>query len=121
MERPSIALDADNPGSDVAAETAAALAAAAILFAEEDSAYAEELLLHAIVLLEFAQTNRGEYDDSIPSAKSFYRSLSYGDELAWAALWLYYATDDDQYLTFADDIIAEFNLADTTVTPTGKF
>lgn len=78
MERPSIKLDANNPGSDVAAETAAALAAAAILFSDEDSDYAEELLTHAIVLLEFAQTYRGEYDESIPSAKSFYRSLSLG-------------------------------------------
>ena len=120
MSRPAIALDADNPGSEVAAETAAALAAAAILFSDEDSEYAEELLTHAIVLLEFAQTYRGEYDESIPSAKSFYRSLSYGDELAWAALWLYYVTDDNQYLQYADDIIAEFNLDDTSVTPTGN-
>ena len=60
MARPALALDENNPGSDVAAETAAALAAAAILFSDEDSEYAEQLLTHAIVLLEFAQTHRGE-------------------------------------------------------------
>ena len=35
MARPALALDENNPGSDVAAETAAALAAAAILFSDE--------------------------------------------------------------------------------------
>ena len=48
------------------------------------------------------------------------RSTSYGDEIAWAALWLYWATDDDQYLTVADDFISEFNLDDVNSSPTGN-
>ena len=39
MARPALALDENNPGSDVAAETAAALAAAAILFSDEANGY----------------------------------------------------------------------------------
>ena len=50
----------------------------------------------------------------------FKRSTSYGDEIAWAALWLYWATDDDQYLTVADDFISEFNLDDVNSSPTGN-
>ena len=52
--------------------------------------------------------------------EQFKRSTSYGDEIAWAALWLYWATDDDQYLTVADDFISEFNLDDVNSSPTGN-
>ena len=76
MARPSFAVDEDNPGSDVAAETAAALAAAAILFLDQDTTYAEQCLGHAIDLLEMAILYRGKYDDSVESAKTFYRNCS---------------------------------------------
>ena len=76
MARPSFAVDEDNPGSDVAAETAAALAAAAILFLDQDTTYAEQCLGHAIDLLEMAILYRGKYDDSVESAKTFYRKCS---------------------------------------------
>ena len=117
MSRPSFAIDADNPGSDVAAETAAAFAAAAILFLDQDTTYAESCLAHAIDLLEMALLYRGKYDVTVESAHTFYPSADYGDEIAWAALWLYWATDDTQYLTVADNTIAEFNL--DQVSPTG--
>ncbi len=42
------------PGSDLAGETAAALAAASILFKDADSAYSEKLLTHAKQLFNFA-------------------------------------------------------------------
>ena len=34
----------------------------------------------------------------------------YGDELAWAALWLYKATKDSSYLDKAKNLYNEFNL-----------
>ena len=76
MARPSFAIDEDNPGSDVAAETAAALAAAAILFLDQDTTYAEQCLGHAIDLLEMAILYRGKYDDTVESANQFFRNCS---------------------------------------------
>lgn len=45
--RTSYRIDEQHPGSDLAAETAAALAAASIAFRETDSIYASQLLEHA--------------------------------------------------------------------------
>ena len=45
---PSYKVDAENPGSEVAAETASTLAAASILFKDVDSEYSDILLKHAI-------------------------------------------------------------------------
>jgi len=42
-----------NPGSDVAAETAAALAAASIVFRDSDAAYSTKLLQTAAKVIEF--------------------------------------------------------------------
>lgn len=88
MARPSFAIDEDNPGSDVAAETAAALAAAAILFLDQDTTYAEQCLGHAIDLLEMAILYRGKYDDSVESAKTFYRNCSLNVRQMFAILVL---------------------------------
>jgi Glycosyl hydrolase family 9 len=40
-------IDATNPGSDLAAETAAAMASASVVFRQSDPAYSNELLEHA--------------------------------------------------------------------------
>ncbi|CAL4100749.1 unnamed protein product, partial [Meganyctiphanes norvegica] len=48
MARPAYKIDANNKGSDLAGETAAALASASILFKESDPAYAKNLLEHAV-------------------------------------------------------------------------
>ena len=53
-EYPAYKLDASHPGSDCAAETAAALAAAYLLFKETDSSYAQTCLKHAIEIYDFA-------------------------------------------------------------------
>ena len=42
MERPAYRVDASCPGSDVAGETAAAMAASSLVFAEDDPAYAAD-------------------------------------------------------------------------------
>ena len=101
LERPAFKIDAQNPGSDLAGETAAALAAASIIFRSSDEIYADELLNNAEQLYEFAETYQGVYSDSITQAQCCYSSTSYDDELAWGAIWLYKATNDNSYLTKA--------------------
>ncbi|KAI0497132.1 hypothetical protein KFK09_023460 [Dendrobium nobile] len=94
-------IDSDHPGSEVAAETAAAMAAASMVFRTWSPSYSALLLRHARELFEFADRRRGRYDSSVPAAKGYYPSLSgYGDELLWAALWLRRATGDSQYLDY---------------------
>lgn len=108
MARPAFKIDAANPGSDLAAETAAALASGAMLFQSTDPAYAAALLDHAHALYAFADAYRGKYSNSIPQAAAFYNSWSgYQDELTWGAIWLYRATGDTTYLTKA---IAGYNM-----------
>ena len=64
----------------------------------EESKFHYESNKFQIIYHSYLTSKFSRYDESIPSAKSFWRSLNYGDELAWAALWLYYVTDDNQYL-----------------------
>ena len=106
LGRPAYKVDPANPGSDLAAETAAALASASIVFratgVSENVAYADQLLDNARQLYTFADIYRGRYSDSIPQVQSFYNSWSgYTDELAWGAAWLYQATGEQQYLAKA--------------------
>lgn len=109
MERPSFRVDAERPGSDVAGEAAAALAATAVLFRESDPDYAARCLTHARQLFAFADRYRGVYSDAIPDARAYYNSFSgYQDELAWAAAWLAKATGEAAYLEKAERIFAEF-------------
>ncbi|KAI9115606.1 hypothetical protein K1719_013275 [Acacia pycnantha] len=94
-------VDADNPGSEIAGETAAAMAAASIVFSRTNPHYAHLLLHHAQQLFEFGDKYRGKYDESIGVAKGYYSSVSgYRDELLWAAIWLYKATQNDDYLNY---------------------
>ena len=73
MERPSMKIDAQNPGSDLAGETAASLASASILFKGKDDVYSAKLLDHAKRLFNFADKYRGKYSDSIHDAANFYK------------------------------------------------
>jgi endoglucanase len=103
MSRPSYKIDTSCPGSDLAGETAAALASASIIFASSDATYASTLLTHAENLYSFADNYRGIYSNCITDAQSFYTSYSgYNDELVWGALWLYLATNNSSYLTKAE-------------------
>ena len=114
-EYPSYKVDASNPGSDVAAETASALAAASLLFKDSDSAYAQTCLKHAIEIYDFADKYRGEYSKSVPQASGFYTSYSgYTDELVWGAAWLLRATGEEKYREMFDKIAeAEYGEQDT--------
>nr|ADB12483.1 endo-beta-1,4-glucanase [Coptotermes formosanus] len=110
MARPAYKIDAARPGSDLAGETAAALAAASIVFKGVDSSYSANLLDRAKQLFDFADKHRGKYSDSITDARNFYASGDYKDELVWAATWLYRATNDNTYLTKAESLYNEFGL-----------
>ncbi|XP_019456304.1 PREDICTED: endoglucanase 11-like [Lupinus angustifolius] len=102
-------VDANNPGSDVAGETAAALAAASILFRRTNPHYSQLLLHHALQLFEFGDKYKGKYDESVGVAKGYYGSVSgYMDELLWAAIWLYRATKKEEYLKYLVDKGFEF-------------
>ncbi|RAL50995.1 hypothetical protein DM860_005351 [Cuscuta australis] len=102
-------IDQNNPGSDLAAETAAAMAAASIVFRRQDPSYSHQLLQHAYQLFEFADKYRGKYDSSITVARNFYQSVSgYKDELLWAAAWLYKASNNAYYLNYLADKGDEF-------------
>ncbi|KAJ7279858.1 hypothetical protein O6H91_Y373900 [Diphasiastrum complanatum] len=99
--RKAYKIDVNNPGSDLAGETAAAMAAASIVFKNTDPAYSSLLVTHAKELFTFANNYRGKYDNSIRIAESFYASASgYDDELLWGAIWLYEATADPYYLNY---------------------
>ncbi|MCH93013.1 endo-14-beta-glucanase [Trifolium medium] len=64
-------VSAQNPGSDVAAETAAALAASSLVFIDSDPTYSSQLLQAAI-----------------------------NDELLWGASWIYKASGINSYMEF---------------------
>ncbi|MEJ6391963.1 glycoside hydrolase family 9 protein [Gymnodinialimonas sp. 2305UL16-5] len=110
MDRPVYSLDAENPGTEVTAQTAAAMASASMFFREQgDTAYADELLDNAIQLFEFSETYQGKYTDTVTDAAQFYGSWGYEDELSWAANWLYQATDDEAYLQKSIDYYVDPN------------
>nr|AFK49805.1 beta-1,4-glucanase 1 [Cryptocercus punctulatus] len=73
MDRPAYKIDTSHPGSDLAAETAAALAAASIVFKSTDATYSNTLLTHAKQLFDFAKNYLGKYSDSITDAKNSMR------------------------------------------------
>lgn len=107
MARPSYKVDRQKPGSDVAGESAAALASASIIFRGTDTAYADKLLTNAMQLYTFADTYRGKYSDAIDDANTYYRSYSYQDELSWGAIWIHEALEaagksDTTYLAKAE-------------------
>ncbi|XP_042519347.1 endoglucanase 11 [Macadamia integrifolia] len=107
--RQAYKIDENNPGSDLAGETAAAMAAASIVFRKSNPHYSHLLLHHAQQLFEFGDKYRGKYDISLGAVKSYYPSVSgYKDELLWAAVWLYKATDRVDYLKYVIDNAHDF-------------
>ncbi|XP_057541190.1 endoglucanase 8-like [Amaranthus tricolor] len=117
--RTAYAIDRNHAGSDVAGETAAALAAASIVFRSRDRAYSRLLLSRAIKVFEFADNYRGAYSSSLKRAVCpFYCDVNgYQDELLWGAAWLHKATRRREYREYivknevilrAGDTINEF-------------
>lgn len=109
MNRPSYKVDNANPGSTVAGEAAAALAAACAAFKNVDKEYSELCLSHAKQLFKFAEDTKS--DSGYTAANGFYNSWSgFYDELCWAAGWLYTATNDKSYLEKAKDYFSQLEL-----------
>jgi Glycosyl hydrolase family 9 len=106
--RPLLFIDKTSPGSDVAGETAAALAAASIVFNSTNATYSSSLLKHAQQLFDFADKYTGLYSVTFPDLASYYKSTDYHDELLWAAAWLYHATGDLKYLQYTTDNAENF-------------
>ncbi|KDO64574.1 hypothetical protein CISIN_1g012581mg [Citrus sinensis] len=117
--RTAYKIDVSHPGSDVAGETAAALAAASIVFRSRDPRYSRLLLSRAIEVFEFADRHRGAYSSSLHHVVCpFYCDVNgYQDELLWGAAWLHKASRRREYREYilrnevvlhAGDTINEF-------------
>merc|ERR1719378_1918927 len=109
MPRPAFSITTSGPGSDLAGETASALAASSIWYRMlGESDYADECLQHAKVLFDFADKYRGKYTDTIP-AGGFYESWSgYNDEIVWSAAWIAKATGEQSDIDKAEALWNEF-------------
>lgn len=121
------AVSASAPGSDVAGETAAALAAASGVFRAVDKAYATRLLDAARGAMELAVRYQGKYSDHVGgNVGAYYASYSgykvrrehllqrsnvcknvarqltgsSQDELLWGSAWLLWATKNSSYLNY---------------------
>ncbi|CAL9193716.1 unnamed protein product [Musa hybrid cultivar] len=94
--------------SDLAGEIIAALAAASLVFDQEDANYSTRLAQTSQTLYEFATKNhiKGTYSedkDCGVQAANLYNSSSYKDELVWGATWLFLATGNFTYLSYATE------------------
>jgi endoglucanase len=123
--RTSYKIDLTCKGPDLAAETAAAMAASSMVFKQTDSAYAATLLIHAKQLYSLALATIGtdgvenNYANCITDAKNFYNAAYgvYWDEMAWGALWMYRATGDAFYLTKFREFYPKMGSETGTTTP----
>ncbi|KAL8556203.1 hypothetical protein ACS0TY_003843 [Phlomoides rotata] len=97
-------VEAPNTASDVAGETAAALAAASMAFRASDPGYAKTLLRTSTRVFQYADSYRGAYSDNSNIRNGvcpFYCDFDgYQDELLWGAAWLRRASNDDSYLDY---------------------
>ena len=111
VKRPAYFATEEMPASDQAAGAAASLAINYLNFKDTDPDYAEKNLKYAKALYDFAvKTHVEDWEPgTVPSCHSlgydggFYTSSYDYDELAWAAVWLYYCTENYDYI---DDIIS---------------
>lgn len=126
LPRYAFYVDPSHPGTDLAGETVAALAASSLAFRATDAAYANQLLAVAksIYTTLVNVSNKGKYSDNLgrrsggnwkkADVSPFYNSWSgFNDEVSWAATWLYRATQDVSYLTIAKQFVPFGNLAAT--------
>lgn len=117
VKRPAYFATTEMPASDQCAGAAASLAVNYLNFKDTDPEYAQKCLDYALALYDFAvETHTEEWEiGTTPTATSlgydggFYTSSYDYDELAWAAVWLYYCTENYDYI---NDIIA----VDETIT-----
>ncbi|XP_074318876.1 endoglucanase 12-like [Silene latifolia] len=89
-------------GPELAAEMAAALASASMVFTDKP-AYSNRLIRNAESLFIFARDRerRSPYSRGNPWIEPYYNSTGYFDEYLWGATWLYFATGNSTYLSLA--------------------
>ncbi|KAF0891811.1 hypothetical protein E2562_010992 [Oryza meyeriana var. granulata] len=89
---------------DLGGEMAAALAAASIVF-RDNAAYSKKLVNGAAAVYKFARSSgrRTPYSRGNQFIEYYYNSTSYWDEYMWSAAWMYYATGNTSYISFATD------------------
>ncbi|WP_396136416.1 glycoside hydrolase family 9 protein [Clostridium sp. SHJSY1] len=92
--------DSSKPASDVLGETSAALSLMYLNYKDKDASYAGRCLQAAKDLYNMGKSTQG-----CGNGQSYYVSSSYGDDLAWAATWLYKADGNSQYLDEAKQFI----------------
>lgn len=115
VKRPAYFATTETPASDQCAGASASLAINYLNFKDTDPEYAEECLKYALALYDFAVETHADLGDKSLTVTSlgydggFYTSSYDYDELAWAAVWLYYCTENYDYI---NDIIS----VDETVT-----
>lgn len=115
VKRPAYFATTETPASDQCAGASASLAINYLNFKDTDPEYAEKCLKYALALYDFAVETHADLGDKSLTVTSlgydggFYTSSYDYDELAWAAVWLYYCTENYDYI---DDIIS----VDETVT-----
>ena len=125
VKRPAYFATKEMPASDQAAGAAASLAVNYLNFKDTDPEYAAKNLKYAKALYEFAvATHIEDWEPGmVPTAKSlgydggFYTSSYDYDELAWAAVWLYYACvaeDETQKQAAYDKYIMDIIAVDET-------
>ncbi|MEM8672672.1 MAG: glycoside hydrolase family 9 protein [Cyanobacteria bacterium P01_G01_bin.67] len=109
MERPTYKIDTSCPGTDLAAETSAALASSSILFRKNgDLEYADLLVEKAERLFDFADNYRGKYSDCLTAAVPFYTSVNGSqDELVWGAIWLHKAKIAQQTYSYSGEYLVK--------------
>ncbi|MBA0620806.1 hypothetical protein Godav_006480 [Gossypium davidsonii] len=82
----------------LAAEMAAALAAASIVF-KDDHKYSKKLVHGADILFKFATKGEGErYAGGSDPPSNFYNSSGFWDEFVWGGAWMYCATGNSSYI-----------------------
>uniref|UniRef100_A0A7N0ZRV5 Endoglucanase n=1 Tax=Kalanchoe fedtschenkoi TaxID=63787 RepID=A0A7N0ZRV5_KALFE len=96
------AVNKTHPGSEVAGEISAALAASSTLFRAVNPSYSDKLLRRAISVFKFGKRHKGSYRDSVGAGacSPYCGSSGYMDELIWGAAWLYRATNKSSYLKY---------------------
>jgi endoglucanase len=125
-ERPSFKVTARQPGTDVVANAAAALAAVSLAFQDTDYPYSKLALNNARILYTFAATHLGHSFDAVPQLSEVrhnqntffiaeivmhmpkligyvqvYPASGYQADLLFAAVWMHRATEETKYLSDA--------------------
>ncbi|KAL7229248.1 hypothetical protein ACSBR2_007866 [Camellia fascicularis] len=88
--------------TDLSGKMAAALAAASIVF-RDDNRYSSKLVKGAATVFAFGRDRgkRTPYSRGNLYIDPYYNSTGYFDEYMWGAAWLYYATGNNSYVSLA--------------------